>query len=339
MAIERQLVRNLTVSVSYALTRGNRFPVTIDTNLPQPRFQRAYQLADGTNFTVPFVAGITRNAAGQTVNINTSRPNPALGAILSNTSIGKTWYQAMFVEIRKRFSVGYQWNISYTLAKAENLAGDGNGGGSGSEGAFSGTRLYNQFDMEGNRQTSPTDQRHRLVSNGIWNLGEKLNSGVAAKLIKGFRLSGIHTVESGRPVAALVSLPNIPFATPDGAQWNGFGGLLGQGGGPAYAPNEPRNGRYGEWNYRFDLRLARDFTLTERLRIEVIGEAFNLFNTTNFNGYTTTAYQAVATTVTTPLATPVRLNTDTNYFRANSNSSQPDGTNARRFQLAMRLRF
>lgn len=339
LAVERQIVRNLTVAVSYALTRGDRFPITIDGNLPQAQFQRVYQLPDGSTFTVPFVAGITRSAAGQTLNINTSRPNPAFGSILANTSIGRTWYQAMFVEVKKRFSAGYQWNISYTFAKAENLAGDGNGGGTGSEGAFSGSRLFNQFDVDGNRQTSPTDQRHRLVSNGIWNIGAGLNSGLASKLIKGFRLSGIHTVESGRPVAALVSLPNLPFATPDGAQWNGFGGLLGQGGGPAYSPNVARNGNYGEWNYRFDLRLARDFKVTERLRVEGIAEGFNLFNTSNFNGYTTTAYQAVATTVTTPLATPVRLNTDANYFRENNNSSQPDGTNARRFQLALRLRF
>jgi hypothetical protein len=120
----------------------------------------------------------------------------------------------------------------------------------------------------------------------------------------------------------LLSIPNVPFQTPDGAQWNGFGGTLGQGG-PSFLPTETFNSRYGEWNYR----------------AEVLGEAFNLWNTSNFNGFNTTIYQAAATTVTTPLASPIRLTPDTRFFTENNNSSQPDGTNARRFQLALRLRF
>jgi hypothetical protein len=47
--------------------------------------------------------------------------------------------------------------------------------------------------------------------------------------IDGYRVSGIYTAESGRSVATLLNIPQIPFATPDdGTQWNGFGGVLGQ---------------------------------------------------------------------------------------------------------------
>nr|MBA3247056.1 hypothetical protein [Pyrinomonadaceae bacterium] len=233
----------------------------------------------------------------------------------------------------------FQFNASYTLAKAENLSGAADGGGSGPESPFGGSSLFNQFDLDANRAASPTDQRHRLVLNGVFNLPTvESDNRFVRGLLNGYRLSGIYTAESGRPFAALISVPNIPF-TADGAQFNGFGGLLGQGGGSDgnLAPNIERNSNYGEANYRFDLRLARDIRLTERFVIELIGEGFNLFNTSNFNGFRTTRYEA---SLSGPLLSDPILLTDRDDFGVESNnSSQPDGTNARRFQLAVRFRF
>ena len=201
--------------------------------------------------------------------------------------------------------------------------------------------MQNQFNLDANRAASPTDQRQRLVLNGVFNL-PTTDSGnrFSRALLNGYRISGIYTAETGRPFAALVSVPNLPF-TFNGAQYNGFGGLLGQGGGSDrnLAPNIERNSNYGEPNYRLDLRLARDIRLTERLVLELVGEGFNIFNTANFNGFRTTLYEAQATTTSTALATPVVLTERSDFGVESNNSSQPDGTNARRFQLAVRFRF
>jgi hypothetical protein len=43
--------------------------------------------------------------------------------------------------------------------------------------------------------------------------------------------------------------------------------------------------------------------------------------------------------VTTPLAQPVVLTERTDFGVANNNGSQPDGTNARRFQIAVRIKY
>lgn len=338
IGLDREIIRNLTLSISYARTQGNLFPLVTDSNLPRPQFERTFIQPDGTTFRVPFVAGQTRTAAGATTNINISRPNPNLGSVLVNQSLGRSWYNGLFVEIKKRYSAGYQFNVSYTYSRAENLVGGGNGGGAGAEGSFSGARLYNQFDLESNRQIAPTDQRHRLVTTSIWNIADGATNPTVRRWIRGFRLSGIYVIESGRPVTVGINFANIPFATADGAQWNSFGGTLGQGG-PSLLPTEPFNSRYGEWNYRFDLRLARDFRIREKFTAEVVAEGFNLWNTSNFNGFNSTIFNAAPTTVTTPLATPVLLQPVSNFFQENNNSSQPDGTNARRFQLALRLRF
>lgn len=347
--VERQLARNLSVSASFIYTKGDRLPVTYDINLPAPAFSRTYQLPDGSTFSVPFSAGLTRTAAGVAQNLNASRPNPNFGPINEQRSIGETFYKALFVEVKRRFSNNFQFNLAYTLAKAENLSGSAGGDGSGSEGPFSGARLQNQFDPISNRAAATTDQRHRLVLNGIFNLPKiQTGSRLSRALVNGYRLSGIYTAESGRPFSAVISLPNIPF-TVNGAQYNGFGGLFGQGSSndQNLAPSIQRNSNYGQPNYRLDLRLARDIKLSERFTLELIGEGFNIFNRSNFNGFATTIYSAALPTgssATNPpsLAAPIILNAPTNatpFGTPNNDGSQPDGTNARRFQLAARFRF
>ena len=52
-----------------------------------------------------------------------------------------------------------------------------------------------------------------------------------------------------------------------------------------------------------------------------------------------TLYASVATTATTLLNTPVTLTRQNNFGIPNNDGSQPDGTNARRLQVAFRLKF
>jgi len=160
-----------------------------------------------------------------------------------------------------------------------------------------------------------------------------------ASLPAGFKISGIYTAESGRPYSEVISAPSLPF-TLDGAQYNGFGGLLGQGSSSDrnVAPNVPRNSDYGDWNYRLDARVARDFRIN-RWVIELLAEGFNVLNRSNYNGFQNTRYDAQATTVTTQLSQSITLTPRATFGTPNNDGSQPDGTNARRFQLAARLRF
>jgi outer membrane receptor protein involved in Fe transport len=350
IGVEREILSQLTVSASFVYTLGDRLPVNFDTNLAAPAFTRVYQFSDGSTLEVPFAAGLTRTATGAARNVNLSRPNPNFGPINVQRSIGETYYKALFLEVKRRFSGGLQFNIAYTLAKAENLSGTGNGGGSGAEDPFGGSSLFNQFDLKANRAPAPTDQRHRFVVNGVWNLPELKHGGELARgILNGYRLGGIFTAESGRPFAATISLPNIPF-TLDGAQYTGFGGILGLGG-LNLAPDAPRNSNYGDVNYRIDLRVARDVKLGEKFVVELLGEAFNLFNRSNFNGFNSTLYNAAfplvpgsttdrfSATNPPPLAAPIPLTRSANFGAPNNDGSQPDGTNARRFQLALRFRF
>jgi outer membrane receptor protein involved in Fe transport len=350
VGVERELLSHLTVSASFVYTLGQRLPINFDTNLSAPAFTRVYQFPDGSTIEVPFAAGLTRTAAGVAQNVNLSRPNPNFGSISVQRSISETYYKALFLEVERRFDGGLQFHIAYTLAKAENLSGTGGGDGGGAETPFNGSSLFNQFDLKANRAAAPTDQRHRFALDGVWNLPELKQGGALARgLLNGYRLSGIFTAESGRPFAATVSVPTIPFLS-GGAQYTGFGGILGLGG-LNLAPDVPRNSNYGDANYRFDLRVARDIKLGEKFVVELLGEAFNLFNRSNFNGFGSTLYDAdfpflpgstttrYSATNPPPLGTPIPLTRRANFGAPNNDGSQPDGTNARRFQLALRFRF
>ena len=347
VGLEREIVKNLVASASFIYTKGSRLPVNFDSNLPQPTFSRTYQTPDGGTFTVPFAAGVTCTSvqtgscpAANVRNVNASRPNPNFGALNVLSSIGETFYKALFVEVKRRFANGFQFNVAYTLAKAENTSGTGGGDGTGSETPFGGSSLLNQFDLKLSRSNAPTDQRHRFVFNGIYQIPKIKNAnGFVRALFNGYQLSGIYTAETGRPYSANLSLPQLSF-TDSGQTYSPFGGgTLGLGG-LSIAPNIARNSIFGAANYRFDLRVSKTFKLKEKVSVELLGESFNLFNRSNFNGFNSTIYNTTTPSPNPPtLATPIVFTTNTTFGTPNNDGSQPDGTNARRFQLAARFRF
>ncbi|WP_224362923.1 TonB-dependent receptor [Hyalangium versicolor] len=99
-----------------------------------------------------------------------------------------------------------------------------------------------------------TDERHRLVLSGI--VGLPLE----------FKLSTLITLGSGLPY-------NISDAS------NGFGS-------PdfVFRPNGGRADGFIQFS-QVDLRLAKDFTISEGQKISAFAECFNLFNAKNFGGY------------------------------------------------------
>ncbi len=347
IGIERQIINNLSISASYIYTKGDRLPVNFDTNLAEPRFTRTYLIQDtGETFTVPFAAGVTCTIipvgtcpVANRVPVNSSRPDPTFGSLRQLQSVGENFYNGLLVEVKRRFSEGFQFGIAYTFARAENTSGTGNGSGSGSESPFGGSSSFNQFDDEANRSPSPTDQRHRFVANGVYRLPTtRSDNRIARAILNGYQLSGIYTAESGRPYSANLSIPTISFAQ-DGQIFTPFGGgTLGLGG-LSLAPNIPRNSIYGESNYRLDLRLSRTFRIAETVSVELIGEGFNVFNRGNFNGFNTTAFNTITPPANTPSNTPIVLTPNNSFGARNNDGAQPDGTNARRFQLAARFRF
>ena len=337
VGITRQLDPTTTISASYVHTYADRLPAIIDANLPAPQFTATYTLPDNSTFTVPFVAGPSANP-------NSVRPNPNTGAISLNTAIGQSWYNGLLVEVKRSYAHGFSGGITYTLAYADDTTGAGTGNGSGAESPFGGSSFPDQFNLGGNRAASPLDQRHRanvyvIFQPAHFETGRSWTNALA----NGWGVSSIFTAETGRPYSAELNLNTITLSS-NGQTFIGLdGGLRGQGNNPEqnFLPTLGRDTFYGDNNFRWDLRIARGFKLTERFRMEVFAEGFNILNHANYNSFRTTFLQSGPGTAPGNSQVLVAPNTlpSQAFATANGDASQPDGTNARRLQFSLRLKY
>ncbi|HLJ86687.1 MAG TPA: TonB-dependent receptor [Candidatus Angelobacter sp.] len=159
-------------------------------------------------------------------------------------------YQGGIFEFKKRFSEHYTVVANYTYSKAYDDTTD-----------FS-YFPSNQANLAGERGLSSFDQRHKVTVYGV------LESPWKNIALNGFQFSPIVRYNSGHPFNLLV-----------GTDQNGD--RHGTNDRPAGAG---RNTGLGPNYTDLDLRLSRQFKITERTHIQFVAEAFNLLNHTNFSG-------------------------------------------------------
>ena len=125
-------------------------------------------------------------------------------------------------------------------------------------------------DLGGERSLAETDQRHRLVFNGIWQVAH------------GFQVSGVYFYGSGQRTQALC-----------GCDARGFGGAAGfdRLRDDPLGPDGtiiPREGFVGQPIHRVDIRLQQSIRLGGGRSIDGFVEVFNVFNRANYGLYDTT---------------------------------------------------
>jgi hypothetical protein len=171
-------------------------------------------------------------------------------------SVANSFYHAGTLQVTKRFSQNYSINANYTYSKAIDEVTDFN----------TDYLAQNPFNIRQDRGLSAFDQRHRLVLSAV------LFSPFENVVLRDFVFSPIFIAGSGRPF-------NLLIGGDTGGLGNNDGRLLNDR--PARAA---RNTGKGDEQYTFDIRLARRFFVKESRFLELTFEAFNLFNTVNYNG-------------------------------------------------------
>lgn len=210
--------------------------------------------------------------------------NPVVGgpdAVVNLESSVNTKYDGLLLSVEKRFADRYQFRASYTLSKAFNFAND-------DQIPFSNGPL-NPANLRLEYGPTPNDQRHRFTFSGVWDVAY------------GIHFAPIFTLASGVPMDILVPsganrVPQLQrnaggrlFHT--GAELNAFIKTLNASQPPAAAlPLAPDNARFSDSFNSFDLRLSKVFRIGERVKIEPMVEAFNLFNITNVLGFSKSNY-------------------------------------------------
>lgn len=279
LTVERQLPKNMSVSGSYVVSRALRLPMFYDSNIAPSTTTRSY---DVTN-----LAGVTQSTFA--VPFYTSRLNTGTGPILTGVSDVNSWYNSFVLTFRKRMSAGLEFVANYTLAKAS----DG-GQVPGQFGTFNGTDTpIDPYNRRLEYGRSDLDQRHRVVGNVVWipQFTKRISSPGLRFLLHGYAFSSIVTVATGQPVTGTIS-GNVSGAVaggPTGGAVNNSGTATG-----GRSPGLPRNLYTGPGMGDVDLRISREFGITERLRLSLLGEAFNLINHTNVFTVNTQQYTYTA---------------------------------------------
>jgi hypothetical protein len=263
-------------------------PPTTLTYTTQPLTSNNGLFANGVGPAAP-PAGIT-----VTVPFYTSRKDTGVGIISACQSIIDSQYIAGITTVKKQFSHGFELLGNYTLSKATD-----DGQVQGAFGTFSGSSdaVLDPYNINGEQGYSDYDQRQRLIISTLYAPTFKVDNPALGYLINGFGISGILTLASPMPVNGLVNSSTAPSITVGGIKYTGIdGGVTGgeslnAGTTAGRIPFVSKNFYRGKTQVRdVDFRITRDFRFTERMKLQVIGEAFNVFNHTNVNGVTTTAY-------------------------------------------------
>ena len=294
--VEYQFAPDWTVSATYLLSRSNRLPVFLDSNVAPATGTVSYAIGDAAGnlsetITLPFYS---------------QRLNPALGAIQTGLSVVNAWYHGVVVELKKRFSRGFYVDAHLTVSKATD-----NGVVPAALGTFSGSSVpVDPFDLRREHALSDLDARRRFVFHAYWELPWSKPQSPAGKVfLNGWRLSAIGQFRDVTPRTAQVI--GAPVCAVNGGltcgSVDGFGF-------PAViyrAPHLGRNTFFGRRSGRatVDLRVGRSFSLGEGKRLEFAADAFNLFNRTHFTAFNTLAFDFVqpgATAATSGLSCPVQ---------------------------------
>ena len=236
---------------------------------------------------------------------------------------GKSYYDGLAVQLNKRFDHGFQAQVAYTWSHAI----DFNQGGASNNLYFSsGPTSYYNGDYTAEKGSSALDVRHRAVINFVWQPVFYHGGNYFTRLLaNGWELSQITTLQSSPPAQATISASG--FAFPGAAFQGSLNGL----GSVTRVPFEPVNGLNIDDEFRVDARLAKQIPLGERVNLFLLFEGFNIFNTPYDTGTNTTQYILNAATETlTPVAS---------FKYNNASQAFPDGTNARRAQIGVRLTF
>ncbi|HKO60266.1 MAG TPA: carboxypeptidase regulatory-like domain-containing protein [Pyrinomonadaceae bacterium] len=305
--VQHQLTSNTVFTLGYYGSKGTHLIGVVEINELAPNQALTSQCAPGSNtFATPgvtlvpcLVPGTAFFSTAATNLVDQIRPFRGYRSITMLQPRFNSNYHSMQFFGQHRFASVNQVNVAYTWSK--NLTDSQNDRSNAPQ---------NTADIQSEYSRATLDRRHVFSANYIYEIpfftkGE----GFSGKVLGGWQASGIVTMQSGLPFTATTStfdaagLGFIPAAIA-GARPNllcdpnvGGAGTLQQyfntacfAPNPATTatniPNVPGTAGRGVINgpptYRVDFTMTKIFRFGEVTRLQLRGEAFNVFNHTNF---------------------------------------------------------
>jgi carboxypeptidase family protein/TonB-dependent receptor-like protein len=335
LGVERQLTSSMALTVSGIWSRGVHLYSEIDTNLP-PASNTATATYTIENAALQKVSTYTTPVLLGVGNVSGARPNPAFGGMYEDGNGVVSFYDGLAVQLTQRFSHGVQANVAYTWSHELD---DGQGFGQATQNIF--LSSANAWLINGNFRADYgnglEDQPQRLSVSWIWEptLVHR-DGGLYKYLVNNWQLSSITTINSSRPYGnPTISDSSTPVVTGQFSTFsvNGYG-LSGR------VPFLPESSVWQPAMYRQDLRLSKILPLSDRYKLFLSFEAFNITNTWSPTVMRTGAFSESGSAGTcgagnpTPCLIPVG-----NFDTGSGDALNPDGTEARRLQVSARFTF
>lgn len=298
--VDQELTPNTLLSVGYAGSHGYHEILSADLN------QRLPTICPDAPCPASYPAGTTYYPPGAPL------ANPALASTWTWISAGNSNYNAMEVDFSHRLANGLQFRTAYTWSKSLD-----NGDTLNASAAANAPGLAeNAQNLRLDYGPSTFDVRQILAVSGVYELpfgpGKTFlrnAGGFARVLVEGWSLNGIVSYNTGFPFTPELSFnpsnngnttnPVRPSLNP------AFSGPVITGNPNQYFDpdafivpplgtygNLGRNAFYGPGLAEVDLALIKNTRLSERLTLQLRGEAFNIANHANFNTPNLTVFSA-----------------------------------------------
>lgn len=289
--VEQVLANDLSLTAGYIRSNGRHIPLYRSIN----RLRSGSTLADGRPIFIT-TTGV--------------RVDPRFNNIFLTEAAGNSTYNAMTLQLNKRFSKGYQFSVNYTLSKAEDDAPEQN------LVATQVGNLVTQDPSNRSRDFGPAlaDQRHTFVATFVGRPTFNFENKGLNYLLNNNQLGIIATANSGERFNIVTSTD----INGDGA--TGSDNPVGVGRNSGVTPKQ----------VNIDLRYSRFFNFTERYKLEAFGEFLNVFNINSvFQLNTLTVTADAQGNATQPLPT----------YANRKALNQVTSLDARQFQIGLKFIF
>jgi Carboxypeptidase regulatory-like domain len=325
LTVEQELSANTVLRVSYLGSFAYHQLINRDANSIAPLV-----CSDPAGCTSGGLGSATATVPSGTLYIPvTARPNPYLATTLYTFFSGIANYNALAVDVERRFANGLQFRGTYTWSR--NLD-DGSGIGN-SVTANTALSVENPYNLRQDYGVSPLNITNQASGNFVYDLpfgaGKTWLTGATGpigKLVSGWQVSGIITLQSGFSFSPQVGSnrsgngdnsvnPDRPSLNPaftgpiiigTQQQWfnrNAFSLPL-----PGTWGDLRRATLLGPGLATVDFSMVKRTSISERVRLEFRAEFFNMLNHTNFGlpnigVFSGTSYNPGAGLITTTATT------------------------------------
>jgi Carboxypeptidase regulatory-like domain len=313
LRIQQQLSPNTSLTIGYVGSHGYHELIGIDANEPFPVICPATPCPPTYPATFPVGIANTPVPAGTFFVPTTTRANPAIANTWSWFSEGVSSYNALQVDVNRRFSGGLTLRGVYTFSKVlddgDSLNATTSGGGP--------ALASNPFNLRSDWGLGTFDVRHVAVINASYALpvghGRRFLrdiGGFTNTLAGGWTVNSIVTLQGGFPFSPQLSYnpsnngdtrnPVRPFVNPaftgpvilgKPTRWFDPNAFLA----PVFTPaamaaanggfygNVGRDTLIGPGLGTWDFSVLKDTRIRESLNLQFRAEIFNLLNRANFN--------------------------------------------------------